>query len=164
MPLFKNNKFKVSQFICLITLANTVTAAETMKLSEQTPAQSLLPMLGGLLAVLVLIFLLASMLKKFSSFNLVANHIKVIESQSLGSKEKLVIVEIQDRQLVLGVTPHSINAITELNSPVEKKHNNLSFERLMKQFVNPQKSKLDNFTESDNKLSTRNSSQHTEEK
>lgn len=115
--------------------APSLVAAESIASVQPTPAQSLLPMLGGLAAVLVLIFVLATMLKKLSNFNLTSNHIKVIESQPLGTKEKLVIVEIQNKQIVLGVTPHSIQPVTELDTPLEKKTDSFSFDVLMKQLI-----------------------------
>lgn len=121
--------------VAVICFSPSLVAAESIAKVQPTPAQSLLPMLGGLAAVLVLIFILATMLKKLSNLNLTSNHIKVIESQPLGAKEKLVIVEIQNKQIVLGVTPHSIQPVTELDTPLEKKNDGFSFDVLMKQLI-----------------------------
>lgn len=130
---------RVLSGVCvLVTLLNSHYVHATDKSAVKlTPADSILPVVGGLLAILVLIFFLAGILKKFSSFNLVAKNISVIDSQSLGSKEKIVIVEIQNRQLVLGVTPHNINPLCELDKPLEKKQSHLSFDSMMKQFLAP---------------------------
>ncbi|WP_185964407.1 flagellar biosynthetic protein FliO [Aliikangiella marina] len=116
--------------------SNSVSAAEGAA-KPLTPTESILPVIGGLLAVLVLIFVLASILKKFSSFNLVAKNINLVDSQSIGAKEKIVIVEIQNRQLVLGVTAHNINPLCELEKPIKKDNKSASFESMMKQFLNP---------------------------
>jgi len=121
-------------------IALDLSAAEKVN-SNLTPADSILPVIGGLLGILVLIFVLASILKRFSSFNLVAKNISVVDSQSLGAKEKIVIIEIQNRQLVLGVTAHNINPICELDKPIEKNKSTVSFDSMMKQFLNPDQSK-----------------------
>ena len=126
----------------LTLLSHTAVAAESVLNKKVTPAESLLPMLGGLAGIIVLILLLAAFLKKFSNLNLVASHIKIIDSQNLGAKEKLVIVEIQDKQYVLGVTPHNINRVCELDDPIAKKESSLSFDSMMKQLLRPQKSTM----------------------
>jgi|GEM_PF-1871656 len=131
-------------FLLFLIGCQSLVAAESETVSQLTPAQSLLPMLGGLMGILVLIFLLAAVLKKFTSLNLVSGHMKVIDTQNLGSKEKLVIVEIQNKQYVLGVTAHTINPVCELEEPIVKKESNLSFDKLMKQMLNPAKA-VENF-------------------
>lgn len=109
--------------------------------SLEAPADKFLPMIIGLIVILVIIFFLALLMKKISSFNLLSNNIKVIESQSLGAKEKLVIVEIQNQQFVLGVTQNSINKICELKQNINKKEINIPFEQMMKKLINPNKNK-----------------------
>jgi flagellar protein FliO/FliZ len=105
--------------------------------NQLTPAQSLMPMLLGLVGILVVIFLLALLIKKVTGLNLVSQNIKVIESQSLGAKEKLVIVEIQNQQYLLGVTSQAINQICQLETKIEKPESKVSFDKMMQQFLNP---------------------------
>ncbi|QBL09858.1 flagellar biosynthetic protein FliO [Rheinheimera sp. D18] len=51
-----------------------------------------------------------------------SRHIKIISTMPLGPKEKLLVIEIQGKQRVLGVTAHSINLLFELeNSLPEEK-------------------------------------------
>lgn len=77
-------------------------------------------MLVSLLFVLLVIWVLALMLKKF---NMVPGQqsraIKIVASQHLGAKEKLVVVEINEQQHVLGVTAQNINMITTLEQPIK---------------------------------------------
>ena len=116
-------------------------AALDKKIENLTPADSVMPMLLGLVAVLVIIVLLALLLKKVTGLNLASSHIKLIDSTRLGTKEKLVIVEIQQQQYVLGVTAHSINTVCELQQPIVKKAPSMSFDKMMKQFLQPPQAK-----------------------
>jgi flagellar protein FliO/FliZ len=51
-----------------------------------------------------------------------SRHIKIISTMPLGPKERLLVVEMQGKQRVLGVTAHSINLLFELeNSLPEEK-------------------------------------------
>ncbi|WP_168204210.1 flagellar biosynthetic protein FliO [Aliikangiella coralliicola] len=127
---------QVLLIICL-SFALPVQAADKSTSNAVTPVESLLPMLMGLGGILLVIFILAFLLKKFNSFNMVSNHIRVIDSQNLGTKEKLVIVDIQGEQYVLGVTPNNINQICQLEQPIEKKPAKISFDKLMKQLLHP---------------------------
>lgn len=66
----------------------------------------------GLLLVLGLIFAAAWLLRKTGRFApLAADQIKVLASRSVGSREKLVIVEVNKRAVLLGVTSASINKL-----------------------------------------------------
>jgi flagellar protein FliO/FliZ len=125
-----NSLFIKSFFIGLLILSgmHMLDAAETSRI---VASDKILPMLAGLLGVLAVIAVLAFIFRKVSGFNLVSRNISVIESQNIGSKEKLVVVEIQGEQYLLGVTSHQINPICELREPITKTEPNLSFERLM---------------------------------
>ncbi len=120
--------------------------SHTLLASEKTtviynPDANILSMLLGLSGVLIIIFGLAFLLKKFTGLNLVSNHIKVIESQNLGTKEKLVIVEIQEKQYVLGVTPNNINHVCTLDEKIQKADSKMSFDKIMQQLINPKLNK-----------------------
>jgi flagellar protein FliO/FliZ len=141
-------KMRLHILVSLFCLSHsfTVSAAElatnkNLDAAKMTPVESLLPMLLGLIVILFVIFVLAILVKKVTGLNIVSSNIKVIESQSLGAKEKLVIVEIQQQQYVLGVTAHSINQICQLQNRIEKKSSVLPFDKIMKQFLQPNTSK-----------------------
>lgn len=140
----KNLKSKIfiglSIFIINLPLfAAEIITNEKSAAAKITPFESLLPMLFGLSGVLLVIVILALLIKKVTGLNIISNNIKVIESQSLGAKEKLVIVEIQQQQYVLGVTAHSINQICRLQKNIEKKPGFMPFDKIMTQFMLPKK-------------------------
>ncbi len=66
----------------------------------------------GLLLVLGLIFAAAWLLRKTGRFApLATDQIKILASRSVGSREKLVIVEVDNRGVLLGITNGSINKL-----------------------------------------------------
>lgn len=77
-------------------------------------------MILSLLLVLVVIVASASVLKKFNLTNTSSTSpLRIITSLHLGSKEKLVVVEVGSKQLLLGVTSQQINVLETLDNPIE---------------------------------------------
>ncbi|NQZ86984.1 MAG: flagellar biosynthetic protein FliO [Colwellia sp.] len=78
-------------------------------------------MILSLLAVLVVIVIVAWILKKLQVGGLAVNGLKVITSLNLGSKERLVVVQVGKKQLLLGVTGQHINLLDTLAEPIAVK-------------------------------------------
>lgn len=77
--------------------------------------ESMLQMVGGLLLVLCIIGGIAWLLKRFSIFpQATAGAIKITASANVGQRERIVIVEVEDARLVLGVTSQQINTLHRL--------------------------------------------------
>jgi len=140
-------KIKLTLFFSGMFCTNNLFASEESKLL--TPVDSLLPMLSGLLVILAVIFVLAFLFKKFSNFGLASKNIKIMESQIVGNKEKLMIVQVQNQQFLIGVTSHVISplgelteAITEQKSKKETENKsggivaNTSFSKIISQLIN----------------------------
>lgn len=83
--------------------------------TKLTPVDSILPMLGGLIVILIFIFGLAYLFKRFSNFSPTGGNIQVLETKSIGQKERIIIIQVRDQQFLLGVTGQSINQLAELN-------------------------------------------------
>ncbi|WP_113908310.1 flagellar biosynthetic protein FliO [Aliidiomarina celeris] len=73
-------------------------------------------MIFMLAIVLALIFILAWLARRFNITSALPARqgIKVVASHSLGTKEKLVVVEVANEQLLLGVTAHNIRLLKTL--------------------------------------------------
>ncbi|WP_353408945.1 flagellar biosynthetic protein FliO [Pseudoteredinibacter isoporae] len=72
----------------------------------------LLQILLALGLIIALIYALAWFLKRFSNQGSFANSpIKIISSTAMGTREKIVLAEVNGQQLLLGVTAHSINTL-----------------------------------------------------
>ncbi len=103
--------------IALLGLSNSVFAAT----DAATPTTDIISMVMSLGVVVVLILVLAFFVKKLNP-NLTNNdEFKVIRSLPLGSRERLMVVEIDNAQHLLGVTPHSINYLHKLETPLKEK-------------------------------------------
>ncbi|WP_286271749.1 flagellar biosynthetic protein FliO [Thalassotalea hakodatensis] len=75
-------------------------------------------MILALLLVLALIVVSAFVLKKFTMINKVSSGMKVIASLPLGSKEKLMVIQVGDEQLLLGVCHQQVTLIKTLETPL----------------------------------------------
>ena len=96
-------------------LAHAATAPVTASAPAVSAAGSLLQVFIGLVAVLLLIAATAWVAKPFgvtagSSSSLV----HVVSSASVGTRERVVVVEVGESWLVLGVAPGSVNALATL--------------------------------------------------
>jgi len=75
-------------------------------------------MILSLLMVLALIFISALVLKRFNFTQQNTGQLKVVASLSLGVKERLIVAQVGEQQLVLGVTPQQITLIKSLEEPI----------------------------------------------
>lgn len=103
------------------------TAAPTTTQTTQTPAQplpvgqSLVQVSTALAGVIVLIVLAMWLFRRFGfargTFKGHSAQLNVKGSCSVGTKERVVIVEIEQEWLVLGVTPSQVNLLHKLPIP-----------------------------------------------
>ena len=74
----------------------------------------------SLLMVLALIIICAFVLKRFNLSQQGISQLKVITSLSLGTKERLMVVQVGEQQLLLGVTAQQITLLETLAEPLTK--------------------------------------------
>lgn len=95
-------------------------AVPTQTAQSLSPLGSLLETVLGLGLVLALIFALAWLVRRFGQGNFSSQRrLKVVGGTLLGGRERVVIVELGERWLVLGVTPQHVNLLTELERPAD---------------------------------------------
>jgi flagellar protein FliO/FliZ len=75
-------------------------------------------MILSLLMVLAVIVISAIILKRFQGVQHNISGLKIITSLHLGAKEKLVVVQSGDKQLLLGVTAQQITLLETLDEPI----------------------------------------------
>lgn len=80
-------------------------------------------MIVSLLLVLALIIVSAFVLKRFNLTQQSANQLRVIANLSLGAKERIVVVQVGDQQLVLGVCSQQISLLKHLETPLDTHKN-----------------------------------------
>jgi flagellar biosynthetic protein FliO len=81
---------------------------------------SVLSMIMALLFVLFVIFVISWLAKKFNLTPASSEHFKLINSMSLGGRERIVVIEIQGEQHAIGVTNQSVNHLFKLAENIEK--------------------------------------------
>lgn len=79
----------------------------------------LLKLIVALGSVLLVFFLLALLTKKFHRFGQPQHRdLSVVSSMSVGTRERLLVVQVGDAQLLLGVTPSRIDKLFVLETPL----------------------------------------------
>ncbi|MBP1149590.1 MULTISPECIES: flagellar biosynthetic protein FliO [Methylocaldum] len=109
----------VSSLMSPVLLADTASAVP-----KALPSVDMAKSLTGLLAVLAVIFTLAWLLRRFGSFSRLApGSFRVLAAVSLGSRERVVLLQAGGKQLVLGVAPGRVETLCILENseiiPVE---------------------------------------------
>jgi flagellar protein FliO/FliZ len=97
--------------------SNTL-AAKTLTTPPVT-TNALLETLLGLFAVLACIAFLAWLLRRTGRFQTTANgEMKIITSLALGPRERAVLMQVGDQQILLGVTSQHVQTLHILETPV----------------------------------------------
>ena len=82
-------------------------------------AAQLASLLGGLILILILIYGLSWFVKKFGQGGFMQNpSMKIVSSMPLGTRERLLLVDVGGKQLLLGVTATQINTLHVFDEPV----------------------------------------------
>jgi len=80
----------------------------------------LLQLVLGLLLVVGLIFVLAWLMRRVQRAGPAGNQvIELVGSRALGPRDRLVLVQVGNEQVLLGVSPGSITALHVMNEPVQ---------------------------------------------
>lgn len=105
-------------------LAGLTVLAPVVSLAAEAPVKkadsidttgSVISLAIGVLVVIAAIFVLAWLSRRLLGVNYGgASSLRIDGGLALGSREKLVVVEVEGRRLLLGMTPGSISLVTEL--------------------------------------------------
>lgn len=100
-------------------LAAEPAAQAAMPMAGSGITGQLLQLLLGLLLVVGLIFLLAWLMRRVQQLGPRGGQvIKIVASQALGPRDRLVLVQVGGEQLLLGLTPGRIAPLHVLKEPV----------------------------------------------
>lgn len=129
------------QFARLFLLSILCAGVNAQETSVATPILAnqgtyLVQVFVGLIFVIGLIFSMGWLLKRMGQGTIGGGqHLKVLASLSLGTREKIALIQVGDQQLLLGITPNAINNLQTFEEPVisgESKENNSEFSRKLK--------------------------------
>ncbi len=99
-------------------ISNTAFAVEKIKgsMGAIDVKSSLIDVVIGLLIVFSIILILSFFIKKMNSFRYKKNlNMKVVGGLALSQKEKIIMIEVEDKKLLLGVSPGRINKLHEFS-------------------------------------------------
>lgn len=87
--------------------------------AEPMAAANLLQLLFGLIVVLIAIGVTAFLLRRLGRLPQGPGNMRVIAGLSLGARERAVLVQVGDKQLLLGVAPGRVQTLHVLDRPLE---------------------------------------------
>jgi len=118
----------LKKFIIVLLLwstAFTVFAAETGKemlneLNSPVSTSSILQVIIGLVVVLCVIAVSAFVLRRMGRFSSLENGgLKVIATLTMGTRDRIVLLQAGEQQIVVGVSPGRMQTLCQLDEPVE---------------------------------------------
>lgn len=118
------NILNISKRVIVVVLllpffSQSIHAAETKIVAEPVSVGSVLQMSLGLLFVVLLIFMISWLVKRVSGFSVYSSpHLKIISGLHVGQKEKILLLQVSDKQMLVGVTPYSIRTLCELENNI----------------------------------------------
>ena len=114
-------------FSCVVILmvnfhifADSTPGLKQSKPSSKAILTDPLTVVFGLLFVLASIVAMVWLMKRMGTMGGIRNsQLKIVAALNLGSREKLVVIQVGEKQLLIGVTPSSINTLHTLEIPLE---------------------------------------------
>jgi flagellar protein FliO/FliZ len=86
---------------------------------EPMAAGNLFQLLFGLIVVLIAIGVTALLLRRLGRLPQGPGALRVIAGLSLGARERAVLIQVGDKQILLGVAPGRVQALHVLERPVD---------------------------------------------
>ncbi len=92
--------------------------------SEPIGVGNYLQMFFGLLVVVALVFGMAWFMRRMGNLNgVTAGNLKVLGGVSVGQRERIVLVQAGDTQLLVGVAPGEIRTLHVMDEPIATQDN-----------------------------------------
>lgn len=101
------------------TLFANEAVTEVQKVPDVMGVSNILQIVAGLFVVLMMIFAAAWMLKRYGGMGSVANsNLKIVAGITVGQREKIVVVQAGEKQILVGVSPGNIRTLHVLDQPI----------------------------------------------
>lgn len=96
------------------------TAITPATLPEQNLLPQLLQVTFGLLLVLAVIGAVAWLARRFGQFQVNGrSHLRIIGGLQLGTRERIVLIQVGEQQLLIGVAPGHVEKLLVLETPID---------------------------------------------
>jgi flagellar protein FliO/FliZ len=126
-------------------LAETTGVAQTTRTKPSVVgSDNVISVVFSLLFVVAVIFMLAWVMRRMGAASMKPNSLlKTVSSLSIGQRERIVLVQLGEQQLLLGVAPGRVETLHVLESPLEVNQGDSSisgsFADRLKSIVNKEK-------------------------
>lgn len=118
-----------------IPKAIPTTVLQSANQADPVSASHLGQLVVGLIIVLICIVALAWLARRFNRFQATTDgSLRLLGGMSMGARERIVLVQVGARQLLLGVAPGRINTLHVLDDPLDVA-SNVSNESMGKGFA-----------------------------
>lgn len=111
----QGNKVLASRFAAIAVTFSAIFSGTALAAADEVSASgSLLRMVLGLAAVLGVMLLIAWLMKRLTPGLKQQSVVRIVGGVSVGTRERVVVVEVADRWLVLGVAPGQVTSLANL--------------------------------------------------
>ena len=133
--MFNTNTNSSIFFIALFTATNSFAAEAVEKTDKLAGRVNVEPLSGGtmaevalgLLFVICLIIAGAWFLKRLGGFSIAGNGaLKILSGLSMGARERVVLMQVGEEQILIGVSPGRIQTLHVLEKPISLDENKMS--------------------------------------
>lgn len=115
-------KFGILSVWCMPVMADVSKKTDGPLITEPVGAGDFLQMFLGLLLVLAIIFAMAWIIRRMGSFQQMSHGaLRILGGVSLGQRERIVLVQVGEQQLLIGLAPGQIRTLHVLEQSVSIK-------------------------------------------
>lgn len=103
----------------VVTLKSALNTKDSLENHSQIGVTNYLQMILGLIGIVAFIFAIAWIIKRTGTLNPThSNNLKVVAGLNVGQREKIIVVQVMDQQLLVGVTQTNIQLLSKLEQPM----------------------------------------------
>ncbi|MGI1677444.1 MAG: flagellar biosynthetic protein FliO [Cellvibrionaceae bacterium] len=111
--------FLIALFVMMLLIVSSSTYAESVRPISSANNGYIFQVFVGLIIIIAMIFGVAALAKRFGAGTMLNNqHLKIVSTLSLGQKEKIVIIEAGEQQLLLGITSQQVTNLHTFDESV----------------------------------------------
>lgn len=116
--------FTVGLWLFSFAVQSAEVVSPAIGVASTKPGDYLGQILVSLLLVLLIIFVSAWILKRYGRITgSIDGHLRVLGTLGVGQRERILLLQVGEEQLLVGVTTSQISMLHKLEVPIEVEHN-----------------------------------------